>query len=459
MNMKLNLGFAFADGEKSQQAFDQAASLFPAQRKAVQERVASGELGFWNLPQDTALADRIVAFRDQLPPSIENVLVLGIGGSSLGGRALVHALQGPPELNPARGRRIYFPDNSDPALLAGLMSQLSPQSTLAIVISKSGGTVETAASFLIVRDWMERALADKWSEHFVVVTDPDKGPLRDLVEKTKVASFEIPDNVGGRFSALTAVGLLPAALAGANPHAILSGAAACRARCELDDAAQNPAGALAIALVSHARSGKNIHVLMPYTDALRPLAAWFVQLWAESLGKRHNRDGAKVEVGPTPLPAIGATDQHAQVQLFMEGPRDKLIVFVRVRAHPSDLTIPKSNGAFSYLGGTSMGELLDAEYAGTSAALAGDGRPSLTIELDTLDEAAMGAMLFLFEAATAFAGEMYHIHAFNQPGVEAGKRFAMGLIGRSGFEDAKSAVDDVIGAATPFRVSIVPSES
>lgn len=452
MSITIDLGFAFACGEEAQQAFDQSASRFDTHRAAVARAVASQELGFWDLPLDDGLAERINTFCDQLPQAIDSVVVLGIGGSSLGGRALVHALQGPQELAPRAGRRIFFPDNSDPQLLSELMGQLEPAQTLLIVISKSGGTVETAASLLITKKWLQDTLGEAWTKHVVIITDPSKGPLRELASEHKIATFEIPANVGGRFSVLTAVGLLPAALAGADPKKILAGARQCRSLCELEDATQNPAATLAITLVSQARLGQNIHVLMPYADALRPLSAWFVQLWAESLGKRHDRDGAKVEVGPTPLPAIGATDQHAQVQLFMEGPRDKFIIFVRVREPERDLRIPAEEGPFSYLGGKSLAALLDAEYSGTSAALAGDGRPSLTLELQNVCEQTMGALLFLFEAATAFAGEMYHINAFNQPGVEAGKRYAMGLLGRSGFENAREAVDDVLAAATPFRV-------
>jgi glucose-6-phosphate isomerase len=166
------------------------------------------------------------------------------------------------------------------------------------------------------------------------------------------------------------------------------------------------------------------------------MAAWFVQLWAESLGKRVDRSGRTVESGPTPLPAVGATDQHAQVQLFMEGPRDKLVTFVRVETRERDLTIPASGGAERYLGGKTLGALLDAELLATGEALARDRRPSLTLSLERLDAEALGGLLMLLQAATALSGELYDIDAFDQPGVELGKRLAFGLLGREGYEQA-----------------------
>ena len=453
MSTELELGFANL-GEGYEQALTDVRADFTRTHRRVMDRVEAGELGFWELPINND-AEQISDFIDALPPQIKSVLVLGIGGSSLGGRTLVTALQGPPEVPGHRGRKVLFPDNSDPTLLAGLLGSLKPEQTLALVISKSGGTVETIASYLVVREWMRNALGDDHTKHLVMITDPENGPLRQTAQTESIASFVVPSNVGGRFSALTAVGLLPSALAEVDIAAVLSGAAACRERCQDPNPDTNPAAALALSLVAHARCGRTIHVLMPYADVLRPLSAWFVQLWAESLGKRVDQTGAVVEVGPTPLPAVGATDQHAQVQLFMEGPRDKVVVFVRVATHANDITIPQAEGPFAYLGGKSMVELLNAEHAGTCAALAADGRPSMTLQLEQIDARSVGALLFLFEAATAFAGELYHIEAFDQPGVEAGKRFAMGLLGRSGYEESREKVAEVMASASSASVTVL----
>jgi glucose-6-phosphate isomerase len=327
-------------------------------------------------------------------------------------------------------------------VLSHLLDALDPASTLVIVISKSGGTVETAAQMLIAREWMESKLgAAEARARWVAITDPKAGTLRELATEAKWATLPIPSNVGGRFCALTAVGLLPARLAGVDAEGLLSGAAEMAARCRNTKVEDNPAALIALLSHLHDRDrGHSIHVMMPYSDRLRAFAAWYVQLWAESLGKRLSRDGRTVETGPTPLPAIGATDQHAQVQLFMEGPRDKLVTFIGVTHVERDLVIPRSAGANSYLGASSLGKLLGAERLGTTEALAADGRPSMTLLLDRLDARALGGLLFLYEAATAFSGELYGINAFDQPGVELGKRLAFGLLGRSGFESAAEQI-------------------
>ncbi|MFW5925731.1 MAG: glucose-6-phosphate isomerase, partial [Myxococcota bacterium] len=313
---------------------DAAAPAVEAGVRHVQERARAGELGFVHLPRDRRPLESIDRWLGGVDPAIEDVLVLGIGGSSLGARAIYHALAGPPELvQPSPGRRrLHFPDNSDPWLLAGLLEHLAPEKTMAVVTSKSGGTVETATHYLTVRAWLEQALgATEAKKRLVLITDPDRGPLRELARAEGLAAFDVPPHVGGRFSALTPVGLLPARLAGVDVRGLMDGAAAMATACEKPALRENPAALLAALHVLHHRHhGRSIHVLMPYADALRPFAAWYVQLWAESLGKRFDRKGDRVESGPTPVPAVGATDQHAQVQLFMEGPRDKLVTFVSV---------------------------------------------------------------------------------------------------------------------------------
>jgi glucose-6-phosphate isomerase len=269
----------------------------------------------------------------------------------------------------------------------------------------------------------------------VAITDPERGSLRERASREGWRTLPIPSNVGGRFSVLTAAGLLPAALAGIDVEGLRRGAQTMAERCKNPVLRQNPAGVLAaVCHLHHELRGRSVHVLMPYGDRLRAFAAWYVQLWAESLGKRHDRAGQRVETGPTALPAVGATDQHAQMQLFMEGPRDKLITFVAIEEREPDLRIPESDGSEAYLAGRTLGELLAAEREGTTEALASDGRPSLTVSLPRLDAGQLGALLFLYQAATAFAGELYDVDAFDQPGVELGKRLAFASLGRSGYE-------------------------
>ncbi|MEZ4257295.1 MAG: glucose-6-phosphate isomerase [Polyangiales bacterium] len=459
--LKIALDYAYAmrdgtPGGLDRVEFDRAQPSFEAALDAVLAKVTDGTLGFWDAPADAALGKAIADFAARVPAEVEDVLVLGIGGSSLGTRAIMNALAGPPELTYARpGRRIHLPDNSDPWVLAELLRLLAPGKTLALAVSKSGGTVETAAQVLVVREWLEKGLGAKWTERFAVVTDPNVGPLREMARAHDLAAFDVPSNIGGRFSVLTAVGLLPAAMAGLDVAGVLRGAASMAEQCRSRQLASNPAGVLAVvSTLQHRLHGRNIHVLMPYADSLRSLTAWFVQLWAESLGKRTDRAGRTVEVGPTPVPAIGATDQHAQMQLFMEGPRDKILTFIDVKERPVDLPIPKADGAFGYLGGHTLLGVLDAELRGTRLALARDGRPSMTVEIERVDAEHLGALFFLFEAATAIAGELYDINAFDQPGVEAGKRLAFGLLGRKGFEDARKEVEDAEACRpTSYRVA------
>lgn len=436
---------------------DAEAPRFEQAVAQAQEDASSGRIGFWQLPQQADLPTSVAQVADALPPGLTDVLVLGIGGSSLGARAFYQALCGPVEtqgLVPAKGPRLHLPDNSDPFVLKHLLDALPAQTTCVLVISKSGGTVETAAQMLIVQSWLEGALGETQArKQLVAITDPETGSLRALAQEQQWHTLAVPANVGGRFSVLSPVGLLPALLCGVDIKALLSGAAAMAERCQTPKLRENPAGVLAaVHVLQHRLRQRPLHVLMPYSDQLRPFAAWFVQLWAESLGKRTNLLGETVEQGPTPLPAVGATDQHAQVQLFMEGPRDKVITFLKVTQPATDLTIPSVPGASAYLGGHSMAELLAAELQGTTQALASDGRPSITVEVPRVDAQNLGALFYLYEAATAYAGALYGINTFDQPGVELGKRLAFGLLGRSGYEDTAKEVQAALAARpTKYR--------
>jgi len=431
------------DGGLTDAELDALQERFAAGISALSARVGSGELGFSKLPHERAALAEVQRVRAALDADLNDVLVLGIGGSSLGARALIEALGRPQQLAAAgaRGPRLHFPDNSDPWLLSHLLETLEPRRTAALVVSKSGGTVETAAQMHVVRAWLTRAVgADGLRTRWVAITDPSKGALRELAERERWLTLPIPTNVGGRFSALTAAGLLPAMLAGIDCEGLLDGAAGIETRSQRSEIRENPAGLLAALNYLHERKGRSIHVLMPYSDRLRAFAAWYVQLWAESLGKRFDRLGERVESGPTPLPAVGATDQHAQMQLFMEGPRDKLITFIAVQRQERDLPIPESSGPDAYLNGKTLAELLDAERRGTAEALASDGRPSITIHAPQLEPHTVGSLLMLYQIATALAGELYGVDAFDQPGVELGKRLAFGLLGRNGYDQEAATI-------------------
>ena len=406
----------------------------------------NGSVGFADVVADAALRGQATDFAAKAKGRFDDVVILGIGGSALGPIALRTALV-PSGWNmitdsPRGGTpRLHVLDNVDPVTIDALLRRLELSRSLFIVTSKSGGTAETMSQFLVVHDRVTAGGLDA-KDHFVFVTDPAQGALRPLANKLSVPALDIPPSVGGRFSVLTPVGTLPAALIGIDVATLLEGAADMVTRCEATDLARNPAGTFAILQwLADTRHGKSINVLMPYSDPLRDFAAWFVQLWAESLGKRKS-DGASV--GQTPVPALGATDQHSQVQLFMEGPLDKVVSFIAVDEREPNVTIPHGFSdvkELGYLGGHTLGELIDVEQRATAGALASRGRPNLTIHVERVDEWHVGGLMMLFELATAYAGQLYDVDAFNQPGVELGKQFAYAMLGRPGSDAARKEWD------------------
>lgn len=458
MPISLDYTNMFLPGSVTDAEWDEARGRFRGAFAAVTAKHARGELGFIDLPSDAALLRQTTDLAERVRGRYADVLLLGIGGSALGPIALRTALR-PPAWNALsdteRGGfpRLHVLDNVDPDTIAATLARLDLARTVVLVVSKSGGTAETMAQYLLVRQALDQALGDGAREHVVMVTDPEQGSLRPIARAEHLAALDIPPNVGGRFSVLTPVGLLPAALIGVDVAGLLAGAAEMRDRCQTNDLAANPAGTYAaLQFLAHTAHGKPIQVLMPYADPLRDLAAWFVQLWAESLGKVRP-DGTSV--GPTPLPALGATDQHAQVQLFMEGPADKTVTFVAVAGRETRGPIPalyQDVPDLAYLGGHTLGELLDVERRATAGALARRGRPNMTITLDAVDARHVGALMFLLEMATAYAGEFYGIDAFNQPGVELGKHFTYGMLGRPGFEQARAEFEQLPTADPRRRV-------
>jgi glucose-6-phosphate isomerase len=323
--------------------------------------------------------------------------------------------------------------------VGALLDRVQLARTMFVVTSKSGGTAETMAQYLVVRDRLEQAVGSAAKERIVFVTDPAKGALRTLARTEGVAAVDIPPAVGGRFSVLTPVGVLPAALVGIDTQQLLDGAAAMAGQCAIETLSKNPAGLFAsLQYVADTKLGRHIHVLMPYSDQLRDIADWFVQLWAESLGK-HRAPGDR-GIGPTPLAALGATDQHSQVQLFMEGPPDKTLTFISVAEPSRDLPIPSLHGdvpELAYLGGHRLGELLSIEQRATAGALARRGRPNMTIHVDRVDAWHMGALFMLLEIATIYAGELYGVNPLDQPGVELGKQFTYAMLGRADADQAR----------------------
>lgn len=408
-------------------------------------RVDSGQIGFPRLPDDETTAAQISKFAATLRGKIDTVIVLGIGGSALGAYALDAAIRGPHPVQVGVDKkhpRLVVLDNVDPGFIAAALENIDPKKAVACVIAKSGGTAETLSTFMIVHAWMTKAMGvKKTAARIIAVTDAQKGDLLAIAQQEKYALFYVPANVGGRFSVFSPVGLVPAALIGLDIKKLLRGAADATAASWSPDLKKNPA--LQSALVHHAldtQHGKKIEVVFSYSSYLWASAFWYRQLWAESLGKRVDRRGEVVHTGQTPVAALGVTDQHSQVQLYMEGPNDKMITFWAVEKLRADLKIPaaaqfKKFDSCGYLAGKQLASLLHAERRATEAALTAAQRPNCRWTLPRVDEYSIGAFFQMLEFQTAFAGELYGIDAFDQPGVELAKRLTNGLMGKKGFEE------------------------
>ncbi len=426
----------------------EAHGVTPAEWKAQLKRAAEvvngfralvdrGEVGFPQLPYQKETARAILDYASKARGDYDAVCLVGIGGSALGAWALDCALRGPhPVQHPfsTRHPRLVVLDNVDPTLVGAALETMNPKKTLVVAITKQGTTAETLACLLMLREW----LGKRARRAVVAVTTPGRGDLHALAERERWPVFPIPQNVGGRFSVLSAVGLLPAALIGLDVGKLLKGAREMTEACWRQDPDRNPA--LRAALLHHliwVAKKKSVHVAFPYSNRLWGTAFWFRQLWAESLGKAKTRKGEIVHIGQPPVAALGVTDQHSQLQLYVEGPNDKVFTFWAVAKQADEGRIPKAKlglEAFDYLAGAKLAELLEAERLATAAALTEAGRPNGTFTLGRLDEEHLGAFLQLLEFETAFLAELLDINAFDQPGVELSKLFTYGLMGRPGFQ-------------------------
>ena len=434
-----------AHGITPQELKDIAPRVAEAHAILVQER-ADRKYGFYDLYKDTQTLKEVkesaAAF---LAKGYENLVILGIGGSALGTTALVTALK-PPYYNllskKARGGapRIFVMDNIDPITFRQMLKVCPPQKTLFNVISKSGDTAETMSQLMIVVDALEKKLGkDAVKEHLVATTNPRKEKpslLHPIADYYGLTCFAVPLNVGGRFSVFSPVGLFPAAMLGMDVDALFAGCESMDKRCQSPSLDENPAYLrAAYHYLADTRKGKVMSVMMPYADSLRDVADWYRQLWAESLGKRLSLDGQEVFAGQTPIKSLGATDQHSQVQLYREGPNDKLFTILEVKRFAKTLRIPDALGvveSLGYLRGQSMNKLMAAELKGTMDALKISARPVIKVSLPTVDEHTVAQLLYMLEVETAMAGRLYNVDTFNQPGVEEGKVIARSLMGGKG---------------------------
>lgn len=420
-------------------------SLIPVVKKIDQKITKErdgNKLEFYKAPYNLEIAEETLKLASVLRKNCDDLVVLGIGGSALGGKALFRSLCHPQyNLLPKTERkapRVFYLDNVDPATCRAVFGRINPAKTIVAVITKSGTTVETISQFLIVRKLFELKLGKAAAaKHFVIITNDRPNPLREIAEAEEYHILSVPANLGGRFSVLSPVGLFPAAMLGIDIHELLAGARLMAEKCQTTDLRENPAYMAGVLhYLADKRKGLHINVTMPYCDGLYETAFWFRQLWAESLGREKDNNGQTVNAGQTPLVALGATDQHSQLQLYTEGPFDKMISFWMVEKHPADVKIPEvKEREFAYLGGHSLGKLINVEAAATQFALTKKGRSSMSITLPELNPFTVGQLIFLLETQTYFTGALYNINPFGQPGVEMGKQYIQGILGRPGYND------------------------
>lgn len=450
MQVRVDFNYMMAEfiGENDGILANQIDAMQDILEKAAKNMVNKRSQMKWReLPYNQkAIVEDIIATAEDVKAQYDNFVVLGIGGSALGPIAVQQALNHPKynELSKEKRKgcpKLYVEDNVDPERMVALLDVIDLEKTCFNVITKSGSTSETMAQLLIIVDLLKKKVGDNWTNQVIATTDESKGNLIKIADEYDLKTFYVPDGVGGRFSELCPVGLLAAAVCGIDIELMLEGAAYMDELCQNEDVWQNPAYMMAALQCISMENGKNISVMMPYADSLKYIADWYAQLWAESLGKHYDNQGREVFAGQTPVKALGVTDQHSQVQLYTEGPFDKVITFLAVDQYRENYAIPhgfENIPEVSFLGGHSLNELIQAEFKATEYAVCQAKRPSHTIYLPEVNAFTIGQLLFLFEIETAFAGELLDINAFDQPGVEAGKQATYALLGKAGYDEKRA---------------------
>ncbi len=410
-----------------------------------------GMMGWTELPYNQdEIVDDILSTAKEIQEKFDYFVVLGIGGSALGPIAIQQALNHLHYNDLPKSKRngcpkLYVEDNVDPERMQALFDVIDLEKTCFNVISKSGSTSETMTQYLILWDALKNKLGDSAKEHIVATTDKEKGNLIKLANKEGFKKYVIPDGVGGRFSEMCPVGLLAAAVCGIDIKAMLDGAAYMDKLAQSDNIFENsPLMAAALQYMAM-NKGYNISVMMPYADSLKYMADWYCQLWGESLGKKNDLDGNVVNVGQTPVKALGVTDQHSQVQLYTEGPFDKVITILGVDKYRCEVRIAdgcEDIPAVNFLCGHTMNELITAERNATEYALLKSGHLNHTIMLPEVNAFTIGELMYFYELETAYCGAMLNINTFDQPGVEEGKNATYALLGRPGYEEKKTELEN-----------------
>jgi glucose-6-phosphate isomerase len=420
-----------SDGQALGDALDAALADWRDVHPRLLEWRGKWPLGWLDLPQGGADYARSVELGSRFSEEYETLIVCGIGGSALGTQAVYSALDNPGE--PLRN--VYVLDNVDPLQIAAVAARVDWETTAVNVISKSGETLETMSGFLYLLHLMAQSGldADALNTRVIATTDPARGLLRELATARGWETLPVPSDVGGRFSVLSAVGILPLAFAGVNTDGLIGGARAFQEALLSRNARDNEALRLALLhYLLHTRGNLNICVQYTYGDPLVLLGDWFRQLWAESLAKDKQIGGARGLGCMTPVTARGTTDQHSQNQLYMEGPDDKLYGVISAGEWAVDPVLDMRADdlppALAYMGGQSFGSILEACRSGTRDALVEAGRPVYEINFPRVTAYQVGAYLQLWMLATAYAGLIYEVNPFDQPGVERGKIITRALM-------------------------------
>jgi len=397
----------------------------------VNQKAKRGDYGFVNIVKNEDIIQKCQSAYDQKKWA-KYMIVLGIGGSDLGARMLQQSL----EIENPPMQVLFGGDTTDPWQYYDLTSKIEIEKTVVVVVSKSGSTIEPACGYLYFKHLFRKRLKADWAKHFIFITDANQGIMFNEGKKNNVAMLPVPDDVGGRYSVLSAVGLLPALAMGINIAKLVKSADAYFNSILKQTPVENIAWQIALSQYQYQQI-KNIDivVLMPYLVRLELFGNWFRQLWAESLGK----DGK----GILPIKAVGPKDQHSQVQFYNQGKWLTTFLFIGATNYDHDIKLlSKDDEDLQYLDGKSFNDIVRAECLATRVSLAKNGRPSAYIEIDKLGETTMGEMIAMFELSVVYLAELIGVNAFDQPGVEAGKNYMYGLLGKKGFEDKAKEIED-----------------
>ncbi|MEP7103608.1 MAG: glucose-6-phosphate isomerase [Candidatus Dojkabacteria bacterium] len=430
-------------GVDAKELNDIESKLLDAKKKFLDEN-----LGFKRLPYDFEVLKKDLVKVKKITEQMDTIVVVGIGGSDLGTRAIQRAVNGlyynqKTTEDDKHSKNIYFSgDTTDPEAISELLEIIDLKKTMFFVVSKSGNTVEQASTFAYFRNLYIEMNSEEHppQKHFIFLTDAITGTLRELAIKENYEAFEVPSDVGGRFSVLSTVGLIPAYLVGVNVEELLRGAQELNEKIKESKNENDDILKYVGLKYLYYKGGKNISVMMPYQYGLYEFAKWYQQLWAESLGKKLDLEGNEVHEGMTPTASVGPVDQHSQLQLYNEGPNDKVVTFIRAEGSRKSLNLPadyKGAEAFDYLKGHNFHELLNYEQETTAFSLTKNGRPNATLSIPKLDEYHLGQLFYFFEVAVSYFGYLLNINTFDQPGVELSKNAMYGVLNKKGYEEVK----------------------